>query len=98
MNWSTITTSPGWMSSRSEPTADTLNPTHIEIDAAMEKRDWEKKSALYEPTAVVAGPQGFNYQPQDDLGAVRGTREFAETRYHVWKALHGTPAAQPPMH
>jgi NitT/TauT family transport system ATP-binding protein len=24
-----------------------------------------------------------------DLGAARGTKEFAETRYRVWKALHG---------
>jgi NitT/TauT family transport system ATP-binding protein len=29
-------------------------------------------------------------RPRGDLGAVRGTREFAETRYQVWKALHGT--------
>jgi NitT/TauT family transport system ATP-binding protein len=28
-------------------------------------------------------------RPRGDLGAVRGAREFAETRYHVWKALHG---------
>jgi NitT/TauT family transport system ATP-binding protein len=27
-------------------------------------------------------------RPRGDLGVVRGTREFAETRYHVWKALH----------
>jgi NitT/TauT family transport system ATP-binding protein len=29
-------------------------------------------------------------RPRGDLGAVRGAKEFAETRYHVWKALHGT--------
>jgi NitT/TauT family transport system ATP-binding protein len=28
-------------------------------------------------------------RPRGDLGVVRGTKEFAETRYHVWKALHG---------
>jgi NitT/TauT family transport system ATP-binding protein len=27
-------------------------------------------------------------RPRGDLGIVRGAREFAETRYHVWKALH----------
>src|SRR6516225_7063797 len=27
-------------------------------------------------------------RPRPDLGAVRGTREFAETRYRVWTALH----------
>jgi NitT/TauT family transport system ATP-binding protein len=27
-------------------------------------------------------------RPRDDLGAVRGTKEFADTRYQVWKALH----------
>ena len=37
-------------------------------------------------------------QCDGDLGAARGTREFADTRYHVWKALHGTPAAQSAMH
>jgi NitT/TauT family transport system ATP-binding protein len=31
-------------------------------------------------------------RPRPDLGAVRGMREFAETRYRVWKALH-QPAA-----
>ena len=29
-------------------------------------------------------------RPRVDLGVARGTREFAETRYHVWKALHAT--------
>jgi NitT/TauT family transport system ATP-binding protein len=28
-------------------------------------------------------------RPRGDLGAARGTREFAETRYKVWRALHG---------
>jgi NitT/TauT family transport system ATP-binding protein len=37
-------------------------------------------------------------RPRGDLGIVRGTKEFAETRYHVWKALHATPGAQPTMH
>jgi NitT/TauT family transport system ATP-binding protein len=27
-------------------------------------------------------------RPRPDLGALRGTPEFAETRYRVWKALH----------
>jgi NitT/TauT family transport system ATP-binding protein len=27
-------------------------------------------------------------RPRGDLGVVRGTKEFAETRYHVWKSLH----------
>jgi NitT/TauT family transport system ATP-binding protein len=30
-------------------------------------------------------------RPRGDLGVVRGTREFADTRYHVWKALHAAP-------
>jgi NitT/TauT family transport system ATP-binding protein len=28
-------------------------------------------------------------RPRPDLGVVRGTPEFADTRYKVWKALHG---------
>jgi NitT/TauT family transport system ATP-binding protein len=28
-------------------------------------------------------------RPRGDLGAARSTRAFAETRYSVWKALHG---------
>jgi NitT/TauT family transport system ATP-binding protein len=31
-------------------------------------------------------------RPRPDLGIVRGTPDFAETRYRVWKALH-EPAA-----
>src|SRR5690242_21102612 len=27
-------------------------------------------------------------RPRPDLGVVRGTPEFAATRYHIWKALH----------
>ena len=27
-------------------------------------------------------------RPRGDLGQIRGTKEFADTRYHVWKALH----------
>ena len=29
-------------------------------------------------------------RPRPDLGLVRGTTEFAETRYRVWQALHDT--------
>ena len=36
-------------------------------------------------------------RPRGDLGVVRGTKEFAVTRYQVWRALHGDerPAAPP---
>ncbi len=27
-------------------------------------------------------------RPRPDLGLVRGTPEFAETRYKVWRAIH----------
>jgi hypothetical protein len=27
-------------------------------------------------------------RPRDDLAAIRGTTEFAETRYNIWRALH----------
>jgi NitT/TauT family transport system ATP-binding protein len=30
-------------------------------------------------------------RPRGDLGEVRGSSEFAETRYHIWRALHATP-------
>jgi NitT/TauT family transport system ATP-binding protein len=36
-------------------------------------------------------------RPRGDLGMVRGTKEFAETRYHVWKALHAAADA-PTVH
>jgi NitT/TauT family transport system ATP-binding protein len=32
-------------------------------------------------------------RPRPDLGIVRGTSDFADTRYHVWKALHEPAAA-----
>ena len=34
-------------------------------------------------------------RPRGDLGLVRGTKEFADTRYHVWRALH---AETPTLH
>jgi NitT/TauT family transport system ATP-binding protein len=38
-------------------------------------------------------------RPRGDLGIARGTAEFADTRYHVWKALHdAVPGAPPTMH
>jgi ABC-type nitrate/sulfonate/bicarbonate transport system ATPase subunit len=33
-------------------------------------------------------------RPRPDLGIVRGTPEFADTRYRVWKALHA-PVGKP---
>jgi NitT/TauT family transport system ATP-binding protein len=31
-------------------------------------------------------------QPRDDLAKIRGSVEFAQTRYHIWQALHaGAP-------
>jgi NitT/TauT family transport system ATP-binding protein len=32
-------------------------------------------------------------RPRSDLGAVRGTSEFAETRYKVWRVLHDAPTS-----
>jgi NitT/TauT family transport system ATP-binding protein len=32
-------------------------------------------------------------RPRPDLGIVRGLKEFAETRYRVWQALHRTGTA-----
>jgi len=37
-------------------------------------------------------------RPRDDLGAARGTKEFADTRYHVWKALHAPSGAASTVH
>src|SRR6266849_1909725 len=37
-------------------------------------------------------------RPRGDLGVTRGTKEFAETRYHVWKALHAAPDVQATVH
>jgi ABC-type nitrate/sulfonate/bicarbonate transport system ATPase subunit len=37
-------------------------------------------------------------RPRGDLGVARRTREFAETRYHVWKALHVAAHAQATIH
>ena len=31
-------------------------------------------------------------RPRDDLATIRGTPEFAETRYRIWRALHATQA------
>jgi len=36
-------------------------------------------------------------RPRGDLGVTRGTKEFADTRYHVWKALHAALPA-PAVH
>src|SRR6266404_8426345 len=36
-------------------------------------------------------------RPRGDLGLVRGTKEFAETRYHVCKSLHAAPVT-PTVH
>ncbi len=33
-------------------------------------------------------------RPRPDLGVVRGTSEFADTRYRVWKALHAAGDAR----
>jgi NitT/TauT family transport system ATP-binding protein len=32
-------------------------------------------------------------RPRGDLGVVRGLPEFADTRYRIWKALHGSEGA-----
>jgi NitT/TauT family transport system ATP-binding protein len=37
-------------------------------------------------------------RPRGDLGVARGTKEFAATRYHVWKALHAAPETELAMH
>jgi len=30
-------------------------------------------------------------RPRDDLAKIRGSEQFAQTRYHIWQALHGVP-------
>jgi len=37
-------------------------------------------------------------RPRGDLGIARGTKAFAETRYHVWKALHAAADTPSAMH
>ena len=37
-------------------------------------------------------------RPRGDLGVARGTKEFADTRYHVWKALHDAAPGSPTVH
>src|SRR5262249_38507980 len=37
-------------------------------------------------------------RPRGDLGIVRGTKQFAETRYYVWKVLHAAPGKLPTVH
>jgi len=37
-------------------------------------------------------------RPRGDLGIARGTKAFAETRYHVWKALHAAEDTPSAMH
>jgi NitT/TauT family transport system ATP-binding protein len=37
-------------------------------------------------------------RPRDDLGAARGAKEFADTRYHVWKALHAPSDTDSAVH
>ena len=27
-------------------------------------------------------------RPRDDLAKIRGSDEFAQTRYHIWQAIH----------
>jgi NitT/TauT family transport system ATP-binding protein len=34
-------------------------------------------------------------RPRDDLAKIRGSEEFAQTRYHIWRALH---AGAPTLH
>jgi NitT/TauT family transport system ATP-binding protein len=34
-------------------------------------------------------------RPRDDLAQIRGSEEFAQTRYHIWRALH---AGAPTVH
>jgi NitT/TauT family transport system ATP-binding protein len=33
-------------------------------------------------------------RPRDDLAKIRGSDEFAQTRYHIWQALHAGAGAQ----
>jgi NitT/TauT family transport system ATP-binding protein len=37
-------------------------------------------------------------RPRGDLGVARGTKEFADTRYHVWKALHDAAPGPTAVH
>jgi NitT/TauT family transport system ATP-binding protein len=34
-------------------------------------------------------------RPRDDLAQIRGSEAFAQTRYHIWRALH---AGAPTVH
>ena len=44
------------------------------------------------PTLIVTVPLP---RPRDDLAKIRGSDEFAQTRYHIWQALH---ASTQPVH
>jgi hypothetical protein len=54
----------------SDPEPDRLITTPMTIDPAMQRRDWPVTTAYYANTATIAGPRGFNYQPESDLSDV----------------------------
>jgi NitT/TauT family transport system ATP-binding protein len=37
-------------------------------------------------------------RPRDDLAKIRGSDEFAKTRYHIWQAIHAGAPGAPTLH
>jgi hypothetical protein len=62
-----------------------LNETPLDVDEAMEIRDWEPMSARYTNPRFIAGPTGFWYQPAYDMPAP--VYAIQETPMFVLQAL-----------
>jgi hypothetical protein len=43
---------------------ESLSAPEIDIDEAMQIRDWDQVAATYQSGATIAGPTGFRYQPK----------------------------------
>jgi hypothetical protein len=50
---------------------ESLSAPVIDVDEAMQARDWDQSTALYKSGATVAGPIGFMYQPRAGQNAWR---------------------------
>jgi hypothetical protein len=52
----------GMQLAKNDPQVDRLNDTPLVVDEAMQKRDWDRSTAYYQPSTVVAGPTWLTFR------------------------------------
>jgi hypothetical protein len=100
----------GFQSARNNPRPDPVNDSPLIVDEAMQQRNFERSSAYYQRSTVVAGPTWLTFRGDEKAERTDlitdpmifltnvAVSPYAAVRDPQWKAVEYQGASVPPTH